>query len=98
APNACAGRSPQRSPPTSLNTLFPLIFRASTGTIRRIMYEQHLRAALPQVQERIARAAERSAFGQDVRIIAVTKGHPVAAVRAAIAAGLYDCGENRVAE
>ena len=62
------------------------------------MYEQHLRAALPQVQERIARAAERSAFGQDVRIIAVTKGHPVAAVRAAIAAGLYDCGENRVAE
>ncbi|HUP88025.1 MAG TPA: YggS family pyridoxal phosphate-dependent enzyme [Longimicrobiales bacterium] len=33
-----------------------------------------------------------------VRIIAVTKGHPVEAVKAAIAVGLTECGENRVAE
>lgn len=62
------------------------------------MYEQQLRAHLPRVQDRIARAMERAHRTQQVRIIAVTKGHPAAAVQAAVAAGLRDCGENRVAE
>lgn len=62
------------------------------------MYEQHLRENLPRVRERIQQALDRSAHGNQVRIVAVTKGHPVAAIRAAVAAGLRDCGENRVPE
>jgi len=45
--------------------------------------------------------AERQAargWTHDVAIIAVTKGHPVEAVRAAVAAGLTVVGENRVQE
>jgi pyridoxal phosphate enzyme (YggS family) len=62
------------------------------------MFEQRLRDSLPRVRERIEQAVQRAGHNQEVRIIAVTKGHPVAAVRAAVAAGLHDCGENRVAE
>lgn len=62
------------------------------------MYEQQLRENLPRVQERIRQAVERAGRGNEVRIIAVTKGHPAAAIRAAVGAGLRDCGENRVAE
>ena len=62
-------------------------------------YAHTLRERLPRVRDVIAAAAERS--GRDpssVRIVAVTKGHPVGAVRAAVAAGLRDIGENRVEE
>lgn len=55
----------------------------------------HLEAA----QQRIAAAARRA--GRDpaaVRIVAVTKTHPVAAVAEAVAAGLGDVGENKVQE
>ena len=62
------------------------------------MYEQRLQASLPAVAERIQRAKQRAGHAHDVHIIAVTKGHPTAAIRAAIAAGLHDCGENRVLE
>jgi pyridoxal phosphate enzyme (YggS family) len=62
------------------------------------MYEQHLRTSLPRVEERIQAAAQRAGRAPDVRIVAVTKGHPLAAIRAAVAAGLPDCGENRVTE
>ncbi len=62
------------------------------------MYEQQLRSSLPRVEESIREAAQRAGRTQAVRIIAVTKGHPIAAVRAAVAVGLSDCGENRVAE
>jgi pyridoxal phosphate enzyme (YggS family) len=62
------------------------------------MYEQRLRAHLPQVTERIQKASERSAHKHAVHIVAVTKGQPPAAVLAAVAAGLRDCGENRVPE
>jgi pyridoxal phosphate enzyme (YggS family) len=54
---------------------------------------------IASVRERIARAAQ--AVGRDpagVRIVAVTKTHPVATARAAVAAGLHDLGENRVDE
>jgi hypothetical protein len=61
------------------------------------MYDARLREALPAVQARLQRASER-AGGRPVRLVAVTKGHPVAAVAAAWRAGLRDCGENRVAE
>jgi len=62
------------------------------------MYAARIRESLPQVRERISRALERSGRSDPVSIVAVTKGHPVAAVRAAVEAGLFDCGENRVAE
>ena len=62
------------------------------------MYEQHLRDNLPRVQERIEQASRRAGRSEQVRIVAVTKGHAASAVRAAVAAGLRDCGENRVAE
>ena len=62
------------------------------------MYEQRLQASLPAVAERILKARERAGSAHDVRVIAVTKGHPAEAIRAATAAGLHDCGENRVLE
>lgn len=62
-------------------------------------YRLALERNLLRVRERIAAAAARS--GRDaaaVRVVAVTKGHPPAAVEAALAAGLRDIGENRVEE
>jgi PLP dependent protein len=51
------------------------------------------------VRERIARAAERASRPTgEVTLVAVTKTHPEAAVRAAFAAGVRDFGENRVQE
>jgi PLP dependent protein len=61
-------------------------------------YDARLRETLPSVEERVRRASEKAARTDPVRIVAVTKGHPVDAIKAAIAAGLHDCGENRVAE
>ena len=59
-------------------------------------------AALPgnlaRVREDIARIQSREGLRGAVRIVAVTKGHPVEAVRAALNAGLPDVGENRVQE
>jgi hypothetical protein len=54
---------------------------------------------LEVVRQRIEQAAKRA--GRDpsgVRIVAVTKTHPIAAVREAVEAGLPDIGENRVQE
>jgi len=56
-------------------------------------------ANLAELRRRIAKAAEaaqRMADGVD--LIAVSKGHPVEAVRAALAAGQRSFGENRVQE
>lgn len=67
------------------------------GTTSR--YGAGLEARLPAVRDAIQRAAARS--GRDaaeVRIIAVTKGHPLEALEAARDAGLHDVGENRVEE
>ena len=63
------------------------------------MYTRRLQETLPGTLARIREAALRA--GRDpgeVRLIAVTKGHPVEAVQAALAAGLTDLGENRVQE
>jgi pyridoxal phosphate enzyme (YggS family) len=62
-------------------------------------YTTRLTGALPAVRERIARASEASGRPEDaVRLVAVTKSHPLTAVEAAVAAGLTDLGENRVEE
>ena len=64
-----------------------------------LAYAETLRETLPRVRQAIADAAV--AAGRDpaeVRLVAVTKGHPLDAVRAALAAGLSDLGENRVEE
>lgn len=54
---------------------------------------------LPRVRTTVAEA-ERAAGRPEgsVQIVAVTKGHPVACVRAALEAGLTELGENRVEE
>ena len=62
------------------------------------MYDARLRESLPRVEERIHQACQRAGRSDSVRLVAVTKGHPVAAVRAALEAGIKDCGENRVQE
>jgi PLP dependent protein len=58
-----------------------------------------LAARVAKVRERIAAAAVVAGRGPaEVRLIAVTKTHPLETVRAAVAAGLVDLGENRVGE
>jgi hypothetical protein len=51
-----------------------------------------------RVREAIAAVQAAEGISGDVRIVAVTKGHPPDAVRAALRAGLADVGENRVQE
>jgi PLP dependent protein len=53
---------------------------------------------LTQVRETVARHQAIGGWSHPVRIVAVTKSHPPEAVRAALAAGLGDIGENRVQE
>jgi len=54
---------------------------------------------LAQVQSRIASAAKRAGRTRDdVQLIAVSKTHPTEVLRAAIASGVTDLGENRVQE
>lgn len=63
------------------------------------MYRARLAQALPGLRDRMAAAA--AAAGRDpaaVRLVAVTKGHPLEALEAALEAGLRDLGENRVEE
>ena len=54
---------------------------------------------LAEVRDRLANAAGRSGRKpSDVRLIAVSKTHPIDAVRAAAGAGQIDFGENKVQE
>ena len=53
---------------------------------------------LARVRDEIAGIQAREALSGEVRIVAVTKGHPAEAARAALEAGLPDIGENRVQE
>ena len=60
---------------------------------------QHIPENLARVRERIANAASRAGRKpEDVRLIAVSKTHPIEAVRAAADAGQIDFGENKVQE
>jgi pyridoxal phosphate enzyme (YggS family) len=62
-------------------------------------YAARLERTLPAVRERITRAAgEAGRDATSVRLVAVTKGHPLEAIDAALGAGLRDLGENRVHE
>ena len=62
------------------------------------MYEDIPRR-LAEVRDRIANAAGRAGRRpEDVRLIAVSKTHPLDAVRAAAEAGQIDFGENKVQE
>jgi len=55
--------------------------------------------AVGEVRERIAAAAVRvGRTPEEVRLVAVTKTHPVEAVRAALAAGVRDFGENHAVD
>jgi PLP dependent protein len=62
------------------------------------MWESRVREALAEVRARIDGARERAGRADDVRIVAVTKGHPPDAAVAALAVGLTALGENRVQE
>src|SRR5215213_4523867 len=57
-----------------------------------------LPARLDAVRETLARSQAVGGWQHPVRIVAVTKTHGAEAVRAAVAAGLGDVGENRVQE
>ncbi|MFQ6046637.1 MAG: YggS family pyridoxal phosphate-dependent enzyme, partial [Gemmatimonadales bacterium] len=59
---------------------------------------EHLPANLARVRDEIAGIQAREGLKGEIRIVAVTKGQPVAAARAAVDAGLSDVGENRVQE
>lgn len=62
------------------------------------MYE-HIPQRLAEVRGRIADAAARAGRKlEDIRLIAVSKTHPIEAVRAAADAGQIDFGENKVQE
>ncbi|MBI4420411.1 MAG: YggS family pyridoxal phosphate-dependent enzyme [Gemmatimonadetes bacterium] len=53
---------------------------------------------LARVRAEIARVQAGEGWRHDVRVVAVTKGHPVEAMHAAYRVGLRDIGENRVQE
>ena len=57
-----------------------------------------LPGSLARVREAVARHQAVGGWTHPVRIVAVTKTHGPEAVRAAVAAGLADVGENRVQE
>jgi pyridoxal phosphate enzyme (YggS family) len=59
----------------------------------------HIPKRLAEIRDRIANAAGRAGRQPaDVRLIAVSKTHPIDAVRAAADAGQIDFGENKVQE
>jgi PLP dependent protein len=57
-----------------------------------------LEETLADVRERVDRALERRGGEGQVRIVAVTKGHPPEVARAALRSGLEALGENRIQE
>lgn len=63
------------------------------------MYEARLRENLPRVRDALEDALRRAGRGEgEVTLVAVTKAHPLEALRAALALGLRDLGENRLQE
>ena len=64
-----------------------------------VALQQDLEAGVERVRERIARACQRAGRDPDsVTLVAVSKGQPVEAVRAAHEAGIRHFGENRIQE
>jgi PLP dependent protein len=63
------------------------------------MHEDQLRENLSLVREAIEAAARRSGReGREVKLVAVTKSHPLETIRAALSLGIRDMGENRIEE
>jgi len=63
------------------------------------MYAARLEKTLPRVRRRVAEAADRADRSPDeIRLVAITKAHPLEALEAALDAGIRDLGENRVGE
>lgn len=62
------------------------------------MNVDELKRRAAEVRERIEAARARVGRTDEVTLVAVTKTHPADVVRAAIAAGIADVGENRVQE
>ena len=61
--------------------------------------QSRLRANLETIEERILRACRKSGRVRDsIRLVAVTKTHPVETVQALIDIGVKDIGENRLQE
>ena len=61
--------------------------------------QQQIVENIAAIRERMAAAARRANRQvDDVTLIAVTKTHPPEVVKAALSAGIHDCGENRVQE
>lgn len=61
--------------------------------------QQEIAGRIEEVRARIDNAARRAGRpAESVRIVAVTKTHPVDAIVAAVACGITDIGENRVQE
>jgi pyridoxal phosphate enzyme (YggS family) len=58
----------------------------------------HLSDRVAEIRAKIADAAARGGHSQEVKLIAVTKTYGPEAAREAWAAGVPDCGENRVQE
>ena len=62
-------------------------------------YSERLAETLPRVQDQIAMAEEAGGRTSGaVRLITVTKSHPLECVEAALQAGPEDLGENQVEE
>jgi len=62
-------------------------------------YLSRLEETLPRVLDRMGTALSAAGRAPDsVKLVAVTKGHPLEAVEAALSMGLTDLGENRVEE
>jgi pyridoxal phosphate enzyme (YggS family) len=64
------------------------------------MYRERLERALPELRGQLDRACQRArrSDAASITLVAVTKGHPLEAARAARDAGLKVIGENRVQE
>lgn len=63
------------------------------------MYLDRLKETLPRVRDTVREAALAAGRQPDaVTLVAVTKGHPLEALRAALELGVRDLGENRVGE
>ena len=61
------------------------------------MYSRAIQDRLPTIQDQMEEAATKAGRSVDeVKLIAVTKGHPPEAISAAIEHGLTEIGENRV--
>lgn len=76
-----------------------IFFAPTVGMIETVYSPEALRRRYETVCGRIAVAAGKSNRDvSDIKVIAISKTHPVSTIRGAIEAGITDLGENRVQE